>query len=249
MYRLRPHDPVRPRLLRARRAHRQSGGFAREPQRGDLVRQGRRAAAVGLSRGASAHAPQAGGASRIRADGAHLLGGGTGHHRREPEQAEGGERTRIGGLLLRLSQAPAALPDAIGLAVRLPQLLHRVQRLLPGHGHGLAPRLRADGGARHGQHQVPAGVDRQPVLLPHPGRPGLHGRQGAGREVHRRRPAPVAHRGHRRYPPPPASRHRRSPGSGDGQHHHQRGCLRPAVRVGVDAWLRRVQGLRSRVHA
>ena len=78
-------------------------------------------------------------------DGPHLLDRGARHHRREPAEAQGRERTRVGGLLLRLSQAAAAVPAAAGLAVRLAQLLHRVERVLHGHGHGLAAGLRADG--------------------------------------------------------------------------------------------------------
>ena len=223
-----PHDPVRPRLLRQGRPHHQGGGLAREPaQRGHALREGRRSAAVGLQRGPAAHAAQAGrpaGLGRVRP---HLLDRGARHHRREPAEAQGGERAGVGGLLLRLSQAAAALPAAARLPVRLAQLLHRVERLPHGHGHGLAPGLRPDGRPRPRQHQVPARVEQQPPPLRHSQRPQAHGRPRARREVHRGRPAQVAHGRHRRHAPAAAARHRRRPGPGHGQRHHLRGTVRP----------------------
>ena len=69
---------------------------------------------------------------------AHLVDRGTRYRRREPAAAQGRERAGIGRLLLRLSQAAAAVLAAARLPLRLAQLLHRVERLLHRHGDGLA---------------------------------------------------------------------------------------------------------------
>ena len=69
----------------------------------------------------------------------------------------------VGRLLRRLPQADAPVRAAPGAAVRLAQLLHRVERLLHGHGDGLQARVRADGRARRAQHALPARLELQPL--------------------------------------------------------------------------------------
>ena len=64
------------------------------------------------------------------------------------ERVKAEERARVGGLLRRLPQAHAAVRPASRPAVRLAQLLHRVQLLLHGHDDGVPPVVRADGRVR-----------------------------------------------------------------------------------------------------
>ena len=143
-------------------------GLAGEPaQRRHPVLQGRGHPAVRLPRGPAAHAAQAGGAARLRRVRPHLLGRGARHRRRQPAAARRRERARIGRVLRGLSQAAAPVRAAAGPAVRLAQLLHRVEHLLHGDGDGLQAGLRPAGHARPAQRPVPAGVERQPVLLQH----------------------------------------------------------------------------------
>ena len=190
LHHLRPHHPVRPRLLRQGRPHHQGGGIPGEPpQRGHPLRQGSSSAPVGLPRRPAAHAPQTGGTAGLGGDGAHLLDRGPRHRGGEPPAPQSRERPGVGDLLLRLPQAASAVPAAARLPVRLSQLLHRVEHLLHRHGHGLAPGLRPDGRAGHGQDQAHAGVDRQRLLFQHPQRPPADGRPRQRGEVHRGRPA------------------------------------------------------------
>ena len=176
-----------------------------------------------------AHQPQEGHRRRPRL-GAHLVGRGPGHHRREVQRGQGevrppGRDPQLG----RPQGAPAHhLPP--GRRVRHAQRLvgRRPVRLRArALGH---PVLRRDRGcAALGRNRRAPAVGLQHRLVHVPAAHGLqgHARRQEGRlQVHRgRHPRDPHRRAAGRHLPAAAPRHRRRPGPGHGQRHHRGGPL------------------------
>ena len=95
--------------------------------------------------------------------------------------------------------------------------------------------------------RVPAGLERQPLLLQHHHGPAPVRRTRPRSQADRGRPPQDAARLARRHPPAAQARHRRRARSGHGPRHHRGGPLRPRVRGRPHAGLRRVSRLRRRV--